>query len=92
MPRYQVHFEPGEGSDILMRLEIADAVLAARLEEARSLEKEIVRDLPARWKLSSTASLQTALERGLIAGFTVAIVPELSERRAKTARFINHVR
>lgn len=89
-PHYQVHFEPGEGSAVAMRIEIADAALQGK--EASDMAERISRDLPAHWNISSSATLQTALERGLISSVRVSIVPTLSEQGAKAKRFINHVR
>lgn len=91
-PHYQVHFEQGEGSGVAMRIEIADPTLAAQKEAARLMEARIEKDLPVLWKISSTASLATAVERGLLSSVRVAIVSELSERSAKAKRFVSHVR
>ncbi|MDE1925392.1 MAG: hypothetical protein KGH79_04440 [Patescibacteria group bacterium] len=91
-PRYQVHFEAGEGAAVAMRVEIADPALAARSEEARAMARSIERDLPARWRISSNATLQTAIERGLLSSVRVAIVPQVSSPGAKARRFVNHVR
>lgn len=92
VPHYQVHFDPGEGSAVGMRVEIADPARAARPEDARATAAAIERDLPAHWRLSSTATLQTALERGLLSSLQVVIVPAVSDPGTKTKRFINHVR
>jgi len=89
-PHYQVHFDQGEGSAIAMRVEIVDTNLQGK--EASDMAESIARDLPARWNISSSATLQTALERGLISSVRVSIVPTLSEQGAKAKRFINHVR
>jgi phenylacetate-coenzyme A ligase PaaK-like adenylate-forming protein len=82
---YQVHFKPGQGAAVHMHIEIvgdpAHAPLAA-----------IERDLPASWRISSTATLKDALERGLLSGITITIVPAVSDRAAKAKRFVTHVR
>lgn len=86
VPEYQVHFEPAAGAAVTMRVEIVgDPQVAA---QAAAIE----RDLPDLWRLSSNATLRTALERGLIAGLSVDIVPAVSDRAAKAKRFISHVR
>ena len=91
-PQYQVHFDEGERGGVAMRVEIADPALAARGADAVAMAQAIERDLPARWKVSSTATLQTALERGLLSSLRIAIVPMLSDSGPKTKRFINHAR
>lgn len=92
VPSYQVHFLPGAGSAVLMRVEIADAALAAREPEARALAAELERVLPERWRISPSATLKDALERGLLAKLEVSIVPQVSEQGSKLKRLINHVR
>ena len=91
-PQYQVHFDKGERGGVAMRVEIADPALAARAADAAAMAQAIERDLPARWSMSSTSTLQTALERGLLSSLRVAIVPALSDSGAKAKRFVNHVR
>ncbi len=91
-PQYQIHFSDGEKGGVAMRVEIADAALAARRVEAEALAQSIARDLPGRWHISPTATLATALERGLLSAVSVAIVPAVSDTTVKSKRFVNHVR
>ncbi len=84
---YQVHFYPTEGSSaITVVLELATA--AAQSEDLASFAE---RELPDAWRLSATATLRTALERGLVASFTAKAVPALSVGGVKAKRFVNHV-
>ncbi|MEK7109205.1 MAG: hypothetical protein AAB919_02105 [Patescibacteria group bacterium] len=85
-PDYQIHFEPGEGAAVMMRIEIVGG------PETHAQAAGIARDLPARWRLSSTATLRDALDRGLLSGISVEIVPVVSDRTAKAKRFVTHVR
>jgi phenylacetate-coenzyme A ligase PaaK-like adenylate-forming protein len=91
-PLYQVHFEDAASGGVRMRVEIVNQALAARPEEAAVLARTISEELPRLWKVSSTASLETALERGLLSEVRVDIVPALSEEAQKAKRFVSHVR
>lgn len=91
-PLYQVHFEDAAGGGVRMRVEIVHQALASRPEEASALARTISEELPRLWKVSSTASLQTALERGLLSEVRVEIVAALSEEAQKAKRFVSHVR
>lgn len=84
VPEYQVHFNEGQGSGVDMHIEIVGTA------EAAGQIAEIERDLPARWRLSSSATLADALARGLISRITVAIVPQVSDRGSKAKRFVSH--
>lgn len=86
VPDYQVHFEAGQGAAVRMRVEIVGGT------EVATRVADIARDLPARWRLSSTATLQDALDRGLLSSLVVDIVPAVSDRAAKAKRFVTHVR
>jgi len=90
-PHYQVHFNPSPRSGAAIVVEIADE-RAARLADTAALAALIEAELLDAWRLSASATMRTALERGLFDSFSVAIVPSLSAPGAKTKRFISHVR
>lgn len=90
-PQYQVHFS-NDGAGVAIRVEIADPLLLRDTERAGELSAIVERELPNAWKISASATLRTALERGLFTKFEVTIVPNLSVTGLKTRRFINHVR
>ena len=85
VPDYQVHFKDGSGGAVHVHIEIVG-------DPAQAPIATIERDLPAHWKLSSTATLKDAIERGLVSGVTVEVVPAVSERGTKVKRFVSHVR
>jgi phenylacetate-coenzyme A ligase PaaK-like adenylate-forming protein len=84
VPDYQVHFEPGEGAGVAMRIEI----VGDPSHDARA----IARELPRQWRLSSSATLEDALTRGLLSDLTVELVPAVSQRGSKVKRFVLHDR
>lgn len=82
-PDYQVHFEPGAGAAVAMRVEI----VSAPRDDADAVAEELAR----LWRLSGSATLKDALDRALLASLTVEFVPAVSERGAKVKRFVSHV-
>jgi hypothetical protein len=93
LSRYQVHIRPGENPSALdITVEIVDAAALQDVERKADMEKFMREELLESWKLSGSSSMQTALERGLIASFSVSVVPQFSSVSAKFKRFINHVR
>lgn len=86
VPDYQVHFEQ-EGVGVRMRVEIVGADVGSG-----AIAQKIAQDLPDYWRLSGSATLRDALERGLLLGVTVELVPAVSERGGKVKRFVSHVR
>lgn len=88
VPQYQVHFEE-EGSGVRMRIEIVNELSG---HEARKLEEQIAKELPERWRVSSSATLKTALDKGLLSSIRIDIVPTVSDVSIKSKRFVNHVR
>src|SRR3989344_1437050 len=89
---YQAHFYPVPGrTAVALKIEIADPAASADETRSKELAAFAERELPAVWKLSATATVQTALENGSLASFSVSVVPTLSESGKKLKRFINHV-
>lgn len=84
---YQVHFHPAQGSTGLRV--VVELVAPEGVEEdvARFAERE----LPDSWRISGTATVRTAMKKGLIASFSVLPVKALSAAGLKAKRFINHV-
>ena len=89
--RYQVHFRPGEGAEVAISVEIADPTVSSDTMFAQALAQRVEADLPDVWRISSTATVRTALEKKLFSSFTAQIVPHLSIEGTKAKRFINHV-
>jgi phenylacetate-coenzyme A ligase PaaK-like adenylate-forming protein len=87
---YQVHFYPGEGAAVRLVVEVLDPKRSASAE-GRALEARLKGELPERWRLSTSATVRTALERGLLSAFDVKVVPNLSAPSLKAKRFVNHV-
>lgn len=84
---YQIHFRPVSGSSaIALEVEIV-----ATGPHAEDLARFAQAELPDVWRLTSTATVRTALERGLVASFSVKPVPALSGGGVKARRFVNHV-
>lgn len=86
---FQVHFNAIPGTPaISLVVEIQVPHLAAAGDLARFVEAT----LPDVWRISATATVRTALMRGLIASFEVRPVLALSATGLKAKRFVNHVR
>jgi hypothetical protein len=85
---YQVHFSATETPAIALTVEIVPPD-AARGENLAAFAQA---ELPDAWRISSTATIRTALERGLLASFAVRAVPALSAGGFKAKRFVNHVK
>jgi len=83
---YQVHFYATGSTALAIVLELV-APAARAADVVRFAEAE----LPDVWRISATATIRTALERGLIASFEVRAVSALSVTGLKTKRFVNHV-
>ncbi len=86
---YQVHFTANEGSPaiaLVVELQVPDP--AGAVDLARFVQSE----LPDAWRISATATIRTALMRGLISSFEVRPVLSLSATGVKAKRFVNHVR
>ncbi len=84
---YQIHFRPAPGSTAVgLAVEVV-----AQGPQAEDLARFAEQELPQAWKLTSTATLRTAIERGLVSSFEVRAVPEVSAPSVKVKRFINHV-
>ena len=89
---YQVHFYPVKNSTaIAIKIETADPALVADAARAEDLAAFIERELPDVWRLSATATMRTALQKGAVASCTAEVVSEVSERGVKLKRFVNHV-
>ena len=88
---YQVHVKGGIGSAIALEVEVADSSLFGDAFAAARAAVSIKSELPDRWRLSPTATLRTALERGFVSNLEVVIVQQLSSQTTKVKRFINHV-
>lgn len=84
---YQVHFHPVPGSTGLGLVVELVAPEATAEDAARFAERE----LPDSWRISATATVRTAMEKGFIASFTVKPVRALSVTGLKAKRFVNHV-
>lgn len=85
---YQVHFYPTEGSPaVRMVLELEAQGVERQEELARFAESEV----PDAWRISGTATLRTALEKGLVSAFEAKCVPAVSVKGLKATRFVNHV-
>lgn len=88
---YQVHFRQGSGSAVDIVVEFADPKLAADPVSSRVLMQRAESELPDAWRISSTATLRTALTKGFFSSLSVIAVPRLSVEGTKSMRFINHV-
>lgn len=84
---YQVHFNPVEGSSAVA----LDVEISAEGERGADLARFAEAELPDSWRISATATVRTALERGLLSSFSVRAVPALSVAGVKGRRFVNHV-
>jgi len=84
---YQVHFYATEGSSAI-RITVE---IAAPQAQAEDLTRFIEAELPEIWRISATATIRTAIERGFISSFKAHAVPALSITGLKTKRFVNHV-
>ncbi len=88
---YQVHFYPIKGSTaVSIQVEVVDPVLSTDSERAHDLAAFIEREVPSVWRLSPTATMQTALAQGAVGTFKAIIVPVLSRGGVKVRRFITH--
>jgi len=88
VPGYQIHFEEAPDASVRMLVEIVDE----RGSHPKTLEETLARELPSRWRLSSTATLKDALDKGLVSDFQVQLVPQVSDKSSKVKRFVTHVR
>jgi phenylacetate-CoA ligase len=89
---YQVHFRgTGDATSVALTVELEDKSLAQDSARAADFQRFVERELPDIWKISSTATVRTALDAGLISEFTVRIVPARSSVGTKIRRFVNHV-
>ncbi len=85
---YQVHFYATKGSPAIamtVELVVPDHTHAADI--ARFAEAE----LPDAWRISATATIRTAMDRGFVSSFEVRPVQTLSVTGLKAKRFVNHV-
>ncbi len=91
--QYQVHFygdRIGAREIVRMVVEILETYpLEAGHRDA--VAAEIVRRLPDVWRISQSATLRDAIEKGLFALPEVVFVKEFSEKSDKTKRLVNHL-
>lgn len=104
--KFQVHFYPESAEKtnvggaaaaanperVRIVVEVMKDKLASKTPFALAEAEELLtRELLTKWRFSSTATLQTAVDRGLVSVPEIVFVDELSLKTTKTRRLVNHI-
>ncbi len=90
--QYQIHFyENRENPAIKIIIEVKEEGISAKFLPLESIKAAAVNHLINNWRLSSTANLKEAVDKGLFLIPEVKFVKEFSFKSNKTRRLISHL-
>lgn len=91
---YQLHFYPIEKSEsIRIVLEVLESDYIRGLTTFGKIEiqEKIRNTLMHSWYFTATATLETAVQKGIFTVPEISFVPELSLKTTKTRKIVNHI-
>ncbi len=91
---YQLHFYPVEKSEsIRIVVEVLESDHLKNLTTFGKIEvqEKIKKALTHSWYFTATATLETAIQKGIFTVPEISFVPELSLKTTKTRKIVNHI-
>lgn len=91
---YQLHFYPIEKSEsIRIVVEVLESDHLKNLTTFGKIEvqEKIKKALTHSWYFTATATLETAIQKGIFTVPEISFVPELSLKTTKTRKIVNHI-